>query len=294
MYLLYMSRFSYTIEHIVLSIDRLFYYAYNHYMGQKKAVSVGFIMLGVLALFMFFDYKNNVNRTTISANILYLTQPVTSFTGVVEKKEGNKIIVSQTVLSIQNPRLSPTPVKLTYTFLVSKNTSFLRPPVNITFLFTTPPPLKEKKYQLDNITVGSTVTISVLTDLRSLKQPVFEAHNIFLTAAVNTFTGKIIDKKEGVIIIDTPKNEKVQVYVTDQTEISRYVFTPPVENQPLQPVRPERMSFKDLTDGMQVAVYTDKDILTEKNLTAVRIEPIILPKATVTASPAAQMITANP
>lgn len=263
-------------------------------MSQKKAVSVGFVMLGVLALFMFFDYKNNVNRPTISPNILYLTQPVTSFTGIVEKKETDRIIVSQTVPSIPSPQLSPTPTRLTYTFLISKNTSFLRPPVNTTFLFITPPPLKEKKYQLNNIEVGSTVTVSVNTDLRSLKKPVFEANNVFLTAAVNIFTGKIIDIKEGAITVDTSKNEKIQVHVTSQTEISRYVFTPPVDNQPLQPVRPERMSFKDLADGMQVTVYTDKDILTEKNLTAVRIEPIILPKATVTASPAAQMVTANP
>lgn len=263
-------------------------------MDQKKAVSVGFVMLGVLALFMFFDYKNNANRPPISSNILYLTQPVTSFTGVVEKKEADKIIVSQTVPSIPYLQLSPTPTKLTYTFLISKNTSFLRPPVNITFLFTTPPPLKEKKYQLNDIEVGSTVTVSVATDLRSLKQPVFEAHNVFLSAAVNMFTGKIIDIKEGLITVDTPKNEKIQVHVTSQTEISRYVFTPPVENQSLQPVRPEKMSFKDLMVNMQATVYTNTDILTEKNLTAVRIEPIIVPKAAVTASPAAQMVTANP
>lgn len=235
---------------------------------ERKNIILCLVVV-LISLMLFVLLSNNrglkVDNKSISPNILYLTSPVNSFTGVVEKKEANSITVSRT-----------TPHKLTYTFVINKNTSFLRPPVSVPFLFATPIPVKEKKYQFDDVVVGSTVTVSVTADLRLLKMPIVEAHNIFLSNAVNMFTGNIIEIKERSISFKTTKGEEIIVGVNDQTEISRYVFTPPQPNQSQPPIRTERLVLTDLKKDMQATVYTDQDILTGKNLTALRIDPIFV------------------
>ena len=224
----------------------------------------------LISLMLFVSLKNNpklnVDNKSISPNILYLTSPVNSFTGIVEKKEANSITVSRTA-----------PHKLTYTFVIGKNTSFLRPPVNVPFLFTTPIQVKEKKYQLDDVTVGSTVTVSVTSDLRLSELSIVEAHNIFLPNAVNMFTGTIVEIIGQSISFKTAKGKMIAVTINDQTEISRYAFTPPQPNQSQSPIRTERLGYTDLKKEMQATVYTDQDILTGINLTAIRIEPITEP-----------------
>jgi len=237
-------------------------------MDQKKIFIFLLSALVLLCLFKFIDSKNIIKKPTISRHILSLTQPVTSFIGIVEKKEDNKIVVTQTA-----------PSKIAHTFLIDKNTSFLRPPVSIPFLFTTPIPTKEKIFTIDDIIVGSTVTVSVDTDLRLLKQPVFAAKNIFLTAAINHFTGKIINFGEKSIIVKDSKGNMITAIINDQTEISRYVHTPPRPNEPLAPVKPEKLTFADLKIDMEVTVYTDQDVLTGKDFTALRVEPMIPPTA---------------
>lgn len=237
-------------------------------MSQKQIIiSISFILF-LLTSFILLDYfkKKEPVQKSISPYILSLTQPIKTFTGIVEKKEANSILVQST-----------SSTNLKYTFTINENTSFLRPPATIPFLFATPIPVREKKYQLNDIVVGSIVTVATNSDLRLSQMSVIEAKNIFLPSAVNMFTGTISDIKDNLITISMEKNKKIGVTITTQTEISRYVFTPPIENQPPQPIRLEKNTLADLKKGMQLTVYTDQDIVTGKNITALRIEPIIQP-----------------
>ena len=50
-------------------------------MNHKKIIVIGVIVLGILTLFMF----NEPSNKALSPNILYMTQPVNSFSGIVDK-----------------------------------------------------------------------------------------------------------------------------------------------------------------------------------------------------------------
>jgi hypothetical protein len=236
-------------------------------MSNKVIFILGFAVVSLLV----YTLIARVAPTT-STNILYLTQPVNSFTGIVEAKSGNTITVSQTVSQANSKS-----VKLTYTFLVTNNTSFLNPPVSIPYLFTTPAPLKENKLGIEDVQVGGTVTVAVKTDLRLLQSTTIEAYNIFLSTSAHNITGSIRDITEKSLTLKTLKGDILTVNLTNKTEISRYVFTPNKPNEPPLAARPEKMNISDLKTGMQATIYIAEDVLTNKSVTALRVEPIIAP-----------------
>jgi hypothetical protein len=236
-------------------------------MSRRSLYLIGLISLLLAASLLTLRYGQ-----TFSPNTLYLTQIVNTFTGVVEKKEGNVLTVSQTVLTYDNK-----PHKLTYSVLVTKNTSFLRPPVTVTYLFAPPLSVPDKKYEIEDLVIGSTITISTLSDLRLLKGNTFEAVNIYLSAAVNYFTGEILAIKKDTLTFKTTTNKTLEVGITAQTEISRNAVTAPTTNGIANPFIATRMSINDLKKGMQASVFTAEDVLTNKSLTALRIEPVIQP-----------------
>jgi len=71
-------------------------------MNTKKVILISLVALAFLAFFIVSDAKNKSGGGgAISQNILYITQPVMSFSGVVEKIEGNKITVTQKQMAVQ-------------------------------------------------------------------------------------------------------------------------------------------------------------------------------------------------
>ena len=158
-------------------------------MNHKKIIVVGVVVLGVLTLFMFSDYKKNgLNGRVVSPNILYLTQPITSFSGVVDKIAGNTITISQKQTHSQNimpppvvanlssrPSPFPTPktVILTYQVVVTDRTQINQSPAFVNYLFKVVPPAAPLKSTIKDIKVGQYLTINSQVDLRTLMGNVF-------------------------------------------------------------------------------------------------------------------------
>jgi len=235
-------------------------------MNHKKIIVVGIILLGILALFMLIDYKNKngLGGQTLSPNILYITQPVTSFSGKVEKIEGNTILVSNqytipqtapisiTVIPNQPP-VMPTPqIKtITYKLLVTDKTQISQPTANINYLFKTIippsapgfPTASTPNLTVKNIKVGQYITVNSQDDLRTLLKNTFEATMINLPPIINTLNGKIVNVTNStltlkafapvaaappMIALDTappaPQEKEYTIHITQDTEISRNVY----------------------------------------------------------------------
>lgn len=286
-------------------------------MNKKHIFIIGITIIALLVSVLTLFKGNRSSLLTldnrlVSPDILYLTFPVTSFSGKVEKIEGNTITVSQqmmlqqTILPVTQttpgqPPAIPTPVSktLTYKVTVGKNTQIARQPIFVNYLFRKTVPPIATKLNLDDIKVGQTVTVSSTTDLRTLSAPQFEAVDIQLSSIINTLNGKIVDIKGNSLTlkavpplppsatVNAPaaavKEQEYIVSITDETEISRINFP----SDPSKQSTPEKLSISDLKKDMRVTVYTNDDVTNAQTVNALRIEPMIIapPPETVATPP---------
>ncbi len=243
---------------------------------------------------------------TVSPNILFITQPVTTFSGTVDSVSGNVITVSRMMTLSQtnypqpgskpavNPSPQPTPVtkKITFRVKITSNAIINLPPAMINYLFLTPTPAPAPKLTISAIKAGQTVTITSTTDLRTNTSGIITAAAILLNepTAVNgkitAVTGNVLTVKGTAFLLVPPpdpmafpsisKEATYTVNVTGNTEISRYkpVTAVPTPGQVPPTLEKEKLSLADLKPGLQVTVYTDQDITASQNLSALRIEPL--------------------
>jgi len=235
-------------------------------MNHKKIIVVGIILLGILALFMTVDYKNKngLNGQTVSPNILYLTSPVNSLSGKVEKIEGNAVSISSQYALLQTapiaitvmpnqPPVMPTPqIKtITYKLFVTDKTQISQPASNINYLFKTITPsgapgfptASTPNLTVKNIKVGQYITVNSQDDLSTLLKNTFEATMINLPPIINTLNGKIVNITNNTLTLKafapvaaappmialdtappTPQEKEYTIYITQDTEISRNVY----------------------------------------------------------------------
>lgn len=185
-------------------------------MDHKKIIFIGVIVLGILALLIF----NTPSNKAVSPNILYITQPVNSLTGKVEKIEGNVVSISSqytlpqtapiaiTVMPNQPPVMPIPQIKtITYKLLVTDKTQITQPTSNINYLFKTValppgapglgapglPTTSTSNLTVKNIKVGQYITVNSQDDLRTLLKNTFEATTINLPPIANTLNGKIVN-----------------------------------------------------------------------------------------------------
>lgn len=237
-----------------------------------------------------------------SRDILYLTQPIISFSGKIEKISGNTLWVSQRVTMAQAPEqrtINPSPIKqsprtiptplfktITLKVTVTDATQISRPTPSVPYLFTTPtPPSSLPTLSISDLAVGQSVSVTTNTDLRMFSADTVEATSIQLSLISNVLSGTIVSVRDNTITLKatpaqvfqpTPQAAKEATYtivVTTATEISHYL---PSQDQPPKPLKPERLSLSDLKPDMQVTVYTDGDVTTQTQLKALRIEPQII------------------
>lgn len=260
----------------------------------------------------YFLFRNGVpfldNKTKGSniSDILFLTSPVLEFTGKVDKVSGSSIWVSAEfsitppptppnnptgkpgqVITI--PPLPPTKI-LTYKVNIASYTVINRPDTAITYLFNKNTPVPTPKLTISDIGTGQMITVSTASDLRSVNLKETEAHAVKLQPVSNILTGKIskIDAKEGIIILKAippvrtgskeptpvPAEKEYSVSINQTTEISRLgpTETPKTGVTPKLP-KPLKYEIADLKTDMQITVYTDKDVIDNQKLKALRVEP---------------------
>lgn len=281
---------------------------------DKNKLLVGsaiFLFIVLVVLIATFILKKLVPQKSISANILFLTQPVTTFSGTVEKIEGSIVTISEQAveqssivgappppLSINNPPATnpppykplPTPVTktLTYKINISEKTVISQPPSFINYLFISPTPAPQIKLSLQDIKVGQTISVNSAVDLRTLSGNQFEAVMVNLPAKMTSLNGKITDINGNIVTVKgfapmanpnplnalPPKEKDYRISVNDQTEVSRFTNVLGAKpNEPVTAPKAEKLALGDLKKDMQVSVYTAEDITASQTLTALRIEP---------------------
>ncbi len=275
-----------------------------------------YIIYSVIAVLLlaggFFLFRNGVpffgNKTTEAnlPDILFLTSPVTEFTGKVDKVSGNTIWVSGKYSITPPPTLPNNPTNrpgqvitvpplpptktLTYKVNIASFTQITRPDITVTYLLNKNTPTPTPKLTVSDIKTGQMVTVSVTRDLRSNSSKEVEAYTIKLPPFMNKLTGKItsIKSNEGLIILKAltparvvmnepttaPVENEYAVSVTQATEISLMgtAETPKTGVSP-KPPKPIKYEITDLKEGNQITVYADSDVIDNHKIKALRIEP---------------------
>jgi len=274
------------------------------------------IVYSVIAVLLlaggYFLFRNGVpflgNKTTETnlPDILFLTSPVTEFTGLVDKVSDKAIWVSgkysiTPVPTLPNnptnipgqvitvPPLPPTKT-LSYKVNIASYTQITRPDLTVTYLFNKNTPTPTPKLTISDIKTGQLVTVSTTRDLRSNSSKEVEAYTIKLPPIINKLTGKItgIKSNEGMIILkamtpariipneptSAPVENEYAVSVTQATEISHLepADTAKTGTTP-KPPKPVKYEITDLKTDIQITVYADSDVIDNRKIKALRIEP---------------------
>lgn len=135
--------------------------------NMSKKTIVVWTIVAVLALAVIYTFNNSFfslkKSVSLSPNILYVTQPVNSISGKLEKIEKDNIIISRQIDSTAS-----IPGKtISYKVLTTDKTIFIR--------LSAP---NIKSITLKELTLGKTVDVVSKVDLRILKDNQFEALSI--------------------------------------------------------------------------------------------------------------------
>lgn len=280
----------------------------------KKVIVIvsvlGILIIAGFALYRFLpkaQFAGITQRSTISPDILYITNPATSFSGKIEKIDGNTLTVSQDMMLAQlfappaagapnQPPTTPVPQqskKITYKVLVTDKTFINQSPSSIPYLFKTVTPATAAtpiaaitKLTLQDLKTGQSVNINTTTDLRTLSGNQFEAVGISISNQISIINGTITNISGNDLTIsafssstlgsviaanaEPPKAKTYTVTVNQNTEISRYG----IPTSPNEISKPEKYSLSDLKKDLPVTVYTDADVTTTSKFTGLKIEPM--------------------
>lgn len=274
-------------------------------------VLIIFVLVGVYAVVSKKNIVQLAQSTSVSSNILYITNPVTSFSGKIESVQGNTVTVSQDMVIAQmftppaagQPNqlpaapVTPKTKKITYKVLITNNTMINQAPSFIPYLFkqtATPgagapmaaaPIAAINKLAAKDLKTGQFINISTNTDLRSLSGDQFEATSINLSSKATSVNGRVTAINGGELVIKgfAPTSPMGAAAVNPQTPKEKeYTITVNQDteisgnassNDPMKPPKPEKYSLSDLKKDTQITVYTEDDIDLSTKLTALKIEP---------------------
>lgn len=219
------------------------------------------------------------NRQGTSKAMLFLTDPIYSVTGKVEKVEGDTItltvthqapVPAGTKFTGQIPE-PPKAETMTFTVRMDGQTTYKSPqgdsPVPYLFGGTDQRAGKPDK---KSVSAGQIITVESKTDLRNLDGQTFTASVITLPPFANMLTGTVLSVTKNSITVSSVNGQKT-IAVTAATEISSSV-----NEGPDKPATPKKFNFDEIKTGGQLTVYTDKDVSGDEPLTALRIDPIML------------------
>lgn len=283
-------------------------------MNKKFLFIVFIVILFLIGGYYLYQNKGNIFGKKVSGssipNILYFTNPVTNFTGKIDKISDNYIWISQkytitppplppnapTMIPGQTITVPPLPPSKVFTYKVNiaSFTLISKTDAPITYLYKKVTPTPTPIITIKDAHVGQIVSVVSSSDLRTLKTEEFDAYSLKLPPMVNTITGKItsiniIDTKDSIVIlkaiqpvqpgddqptVQPPEEIEYSVSITEDTEISRMgkAETPKAGITP-KPAQPVKYQINDLKQDMQITVYSDTDVIENHKLRALRIEP---------------------
>jgi hypothetical protein len=265
----------------------------------KKIIITSLVLLFVLLTGGVFLKISNDEQKTISSNILHLTEPVETISAQIKKINKDSIVVSKEIRQEKNINVTeelkngeralkqtvavPVIKTLEYEVVIDDNTTIIRenPRINYLFEIEEEEELSEREISLKELETGMLVDIGAEKDLRLLKGDRFKADSIRVRVENNIITGLIKNISGDKVYLDAElpvgfgtvraeseqrTTKEYEIRVTEDTEISNELCG---EDE----CQRQQYSLADLKEGIEVTVYSDKNLRLNFKFDALRIEP---------------------
>lgn len=243
---------------------------------MKKETALIIAILFTLVLLVVLGASLMPKKNSVLPDILDVTEPVMSITGVIEKIEGNTFYITKS---------SPDNTKqITFKITIDKNTTINNPYTFIPYLIKTDYQPVPQPITFKNLSVGERVSFTTEKDLRTLKSYEFHAVSVNPSAIHTVISGSIKDIRNNILTVVggpladpdinplTPNPmQEYTVEVDQDTEISRLTSPTHVKDVPAI----IQFEKTDLTKNMRVVIYTDVNVKKNTTFKALRIEPSI-------------------
>ncbi|MFA5136740.1 MAG: hypothetical protein WC489_05095 [Patescibacteria group bacterium] len=246
-------------------------------MDKNKTIGGLVFILLIIFLSMVFEVcvKNNcLHQQSLSPNILNHTQPITSFSGRIEKVEDNTFYVTGS--SGKNNK------QITFKITTDKNTTINNPYIFVPYLIKSDFQPTPQPITLNNLSVGQQAAFTADKDLRTLESYEFQAVSVNPSAIHTVISGTIKNIQNNILTVlggplaDPDINpltpspmQKYSIEVDQDTEISRLTSPTHVKDVPAI----IQFEKTDLTKNMRVVIYTDVNVKKNTTFKALRIEP---------------------
>lgn len=272
---------------------------------QPRVIRVGYfilvflvIVLIIVSAFKLFSGDLLQRSSTLSPNILAITQPVYSITGTVDSVEANTVTLTVRTVPLtpggQNKNTQQNQNPVVYRVVVGDSTVITKP-------FAPVIPLEgggaPQTFKTTDIKPGMLVTVASQNDLRLVSGSTFTAQTVTLPPDVKSVSGVItaisgasitvkgmpLDPAVGLFTTPSPPKEFV-IETTDKTKI--------LQTGTSVPSKQTEMNFSDLKTGIPVTVTVDTDITSSGTHQATvivvnSVEITSVPTFTPSSSPAA-------
>lgn len=263
-------------------------------MDSKRNVLIS-IVLAVIALLVLglTMFQKSAGTYEVSPETAYLTLPVTSFSGIVEKIDGNTVTVSRDAAAPQDSAITTVPLpqkKLTYKITVTSQTRFNRMVTPADYEQKTGLPMKNGNPGVADLKKDQLVSVTSSSDLRFLKKNAFTATSIELPALQKSISGRLEKTGNGTLTIATMptapdtaggvapglvQTAKRTIYISPSVKVVKNTYI----IDPASTPKPESGTVEAIPPGTQVSVYL-KNSAEDERPEAVYIEYSVNPAIT--------------
>lgn len=225
------------------------------------------------------------NSLNISPDILFLTSPVYSFDGVIDKTGTDSITVSKQVsinsiaMEAGNPALAnPEIRKITYTFSITPETRLDKISSFMPTFIPPSTPSATPQITLTDFKSGQSVSVISKEDLRTVTSGKTVAVSITKSAGTVTASGIISELTSNLLTLKAgppslPEPMDIKISINSQTEIISGSGT-----------TQKKASISDLKQGTLVTIYTEDDMVSTPNPVAKGISLMNQPQASTSAN----------
>lgn len=239
-------------------------------------IALIFLILFFSEIYVLFIHPKFIKKETtktsevqqISPDILLLSEPIHWLTGTIEKIEGSTVFIKKST----TPQLSKT-----YALTLNTNTIIVKIPTPIPYVFKSIPVQNKTQLTLADLRVGQTITALTSTDLRFLQSDTFEVNSIEVQSSIYPLIGVITKISENTMTLsglnqqsiqsEQTREETYEITISQDTEIYR------LSTETLS--SPKKLSLSDLSVGLTVSVYYDKEILPKEATPALLVQQLI-------------------
>lgn len=247
-------------------------------MARSKYIVLSAVIFIVIAVIVIMSLNRTLNK---AKNTATKKSPQSTQNSSVFPYNKQKIVwfMNGSVKNLQSKKFelsTPSRGQLnTYIVLITDRTKFYRNAATIPYLFKKEVAGSEMKASQNDLKEGLNIEVR---SLENYEDSEVEADSIVLPRLAYILQGTIVSRQKDSLIIDaapvleTPLNNSntppphsiYTVEITPETEISREIEK-----------EKKKFTTDDLSESQQVVIYADRDVVDNKNITALRIEPIL-------------------